>query len=225
MPGADSCCGMQEPRTDRCDEDELIPFLREWNKLFKTNNQALSLRLIHTQLSVWRMRPWCDFPAMNDFLNILKKPSLLFASFQRIKYYRVDRWETWEGLPGNLKFSSGSTFLWACEWATAVMLQKWEARVKRLPARWETFHPPRRSNPLSPQGMGRLLCRYGRRRFTQMPGKTRHCRYGTAYQPTLAFWAPTSSQLLLQVVQRMWGGGPAHKDHPFSWEPSPIFAK
>lgn len=29
MPGADSCCGMQELCTDRCDEDELIPFLRE----------------------------------------------------------------------------------------------------------------------------------------------------------------------------------------------------
>lgn len=28
-PRADSCCGKQEPRTDRCDEDELIPFLRE----------------------------------------------------------------------------------------------------------------------------------------------------------------------------------------------------
>lgn len=41
-PGADSCCGMQEPRRDRCDEDERIPFLREWNKLFKTNNHALS---------------------------------------------------------------------------------------------------------------------------------------------------------------------------------------
>jgi hypothetical protein len=42
MPGADGCYGIQELRRDRCDEDELIPFLREWNKLFKTNNQALS---------------------------------------------------------------------------------------------------------------------------------------------------------------------------------------
>lgn len=41
-PGADNCGGMEEPHRDRWDEDELIPFLREWNKLFKTNNRALS---------------------------------------------------------------------------------------------------------------------------------------------------------------------------------------
>lgn len=64
---------------------------------------------MHTQLSVWRMRLWCDFSEMNDFLNILKKPSLLIAPFQRIKYYRIDRWKIWEEiLLGNLKFSSGS---------------------------------------------------------------------------------------------------------------------
>lgn len=55
------------------------------------------------------MRPWCDFPAMNDFLNILKKPSLLVAFFQRIKYYSIDRWGTWEGpLLGSLQLSSSS---------------------------------------------------------------------------------------------------------------------
>lgn len=35
---------------------------------------------------------------MNDSLNILKKTSFLIATFQGIKYYRIDRWETRKGL-------------------------------------------------------------------------------------------------------------------------------
>lgn len=41
-PGPDKRFGRWELQRDRWDRDELIPFLREWSKLFKTNNQALS---------------------------------------------------------------------------------------------------------------------------------------------------------------------------------------
>lgn len=160
---------------------------------------------------------------MNDFLNILKKPRLIFASFQRIKYYRVDRWETWEGLLGSLEYSSGSIFRHANE-------------PQQLCSRngkpgWRAYQQGGRHSTQPASLIPSLLRGWADccadmeggdwfRYLANLALPLWHCL--SAYTGFLSTY-----QLSATVIgdTENVGGGPARKHHPFSWEPSPKFPK